>query len=257
MMTDLWKSDANWFVHWFNSPAYHALYADRDESEAKRFVLTLAEQVLEDGLHVLDMGCGAGRHAASLAALGFRVDGLDLSANSIKAARDQYAHVQGLSFYEGDMRALPRLFQDQSFDAVLSLFTSLGYFEDPTGLTQTLRGVDRVLKPGGVFVLDFLNPEQVQRTLVSRETKSMGPYDFQIDRRIHGGWIEKSIRYTDVDGGARHHVERVRALGPEHWKEHFEELGWETVAHCGDYALNPWRGDAPRSILVARKTPCG
>ena len=257
MMTDLWKSDADWFVHWFNSPAYHALYADRDESEAKRFVQTLAEKVLVKGARVMDMGCGAGRHAASLASLGFQVDGLDLSANSIESARINYADVKGLNFHEGDMRALPQLFKGESLDAVLSLFTSLGYFEAASDLTKTLHGVDRVLKPRGLFVLDFLNPEQVRRSLVPEETKSMGPYTFQIDRRIHGGWIEKSIQYTDRDGVDRHHVERVRALEPEDWKVLFRELGWETMVHCGDYAMNPWRGDAPRSILVARKTPCG
>ena len=256
-MTDLWKSDADWFVHWFNSPAYHALYANRDEDEAKRFVLTLAEQILADGSRVLDMGCGAGRHAASLSLLGFRTDGLDLSANSIEKARHNYAGLDGVGFHLGDMRSLPQLFQRQSFDAVLSLFTSMGYFEDPSDLSKTLRGVDHVLKPNGLFVLDFLNPEWVRHSLVEQETKSMGPYDFQIHRRIHGGWIEKSIRYRDLDGADRHHVERVRALEPEHWKSHFRELGWETVLHCGDYAMNPWRGDAPRSILVARKPPCG
>lgn len=256
-MTDMWKSDANWFVHWFNSPAYHALYADRDESEAKRFVHTLAEQVLVNGMRVLDMGCGAGRHAASLASLGFRVEGLDLSSNSIASAQKQYSGVEGVGFHEGDMRLLPHLFHGGSFDAVLSLFTSLGYFENPTELAKTLQGVDQVLKPHGLFVLDFLNPEHVLRSLVPQETKSMGPYNFQINRRIHGGWIEKSIRYRDCDGMDRHHVERVRALEPEDWKVHFRELGWETVAHCGDYAMNPWQRDAPRSILVARKTPCG
>ena len=35
MESELWKSDANWFADWFNSPAYHTLYGHRDEAETE------------------------------------------------------------------------------------------------------------------------------------------------------------------------------------------------------------------------------
>ena len=47
MISDLWKSDANWFVTWFNTPAYHALYGARDEAEAVRFIQALTDRVFD------------------------------------------------------------------------------------------------------------------------------------------------------------------------------------------------------------------
>ena len=257
-MTELWKSDANWFATWFNTPAYHALYGNRDESEAEAFIARLAQHVLNPGDRVMDMGCGAGRHAASLNRLGFDTTGLDLSANSIETARRSYqSGSNGLNFVQGDMRNIPSLFPEGRFRAVFSLFTSIGYFQEEGGLENTLSGVDHVLQEGGVFALDFLNPEWVRKQLVPEEIKEVEGYTFHIHRRMIPGWIEKSIQYTDKQGAPQHHVERVRSIAPSVWQNIFTEIGWEVQGHFGDYELNPWSPDTPRSILVARKISCG
>jgi hypothetical protein len=57
--------------------------------------------------------------------------------------------------------------------------------------------------------------------------------------------------------GIQHHVERVRALTPDDWRVRLHDAGLQVEAHFGDYALNPWQEQSPRSILVARKIPCG
>lgn len=258
MMSDLWKSDADWFVTWFDTPAYHALYGERDEDEAIRFIHGLTEKVLnEDCRTVLDIGCGAGRHTAAFAGRGLRAVGLDLSPNSIATARMKHGESERLQFREGDMRALHRHVEQGSFDAVVSLFTSIGYFEQSEDLEKTLEGVVQALKSKGVFILDFLNPFQVVRGLVEKEVKEAGGYSFSIHRRVTTEWIEKSIQYTDTNGTQRHHVERVRALTPDDWIKALSEVGMKVEAHFGDYALNPWHEHAPRSILVARKSTCG
>ena len=257
MMTDLWKSDANWFATWFNTPAYHALYGARDEAEATRFIKALTAKVMDaDCQHVLDLGCGAGRHAAAFAEQGKHAVGIDLSPNSIEAARSLYGEFDRLRFIEGDMRTLDEYVESNAFDAVSSLFTSIGYFERDEDLTQTITGVVQTLKTNGLFVLDFLNPAQVMQGLVEHEVKESGGYTFTIHRRMANGWIEKSIQYED-GSGIQHHVERVRALTPDDWRERMHAVGLKVEAHYGDYALNPWREQAPRSILVARKIPCG
>lgn len=258
MMTELWKSDANWFATWFNTSAYHTLYGHRNEEEAEQFIDRLARKVLRQGHRVLDLGCGAGRHAASLNRLGYETVGLDLSANSIASAQDRYqGQTEALEFIHGDMRNMVPVFPAGSFHAVFSLFTSIGYFEESDGMSQTLSGVNHVLREGGVFALDFLNPDFVQSRLVPEEVKEIDGYTFHIHRRLIPGWIEKSIQYVDRKGEHQHHVERVRAIRPEEWQAHFAQLGWEVEGHFGDYELNPWHSDAPRSILVARKNTCG
>jgi hypothetical protein len=63
-------------------------------------------------------------HAIYLNKLGFNVTGIDLSDNSI--AHSKQFENPSLHFYVHDMR---RLFRTNSFDLLLNLFTSFGYFE--------------------------------------------------------------------------------------------------------------------------------
>ena len=146
------------------------------------------------------------------------------------------------------MRTLEENVEPDFFDAVVSLFTSIGYFERDEDLTKTIAGVASALRANGLFVLDFLNPAQVVQSLVEHEVKESRGYTFTIHRRVANGWIEKGIQ---------HHVERVRALTPDDWRKRLHAAGLVVEAHFGDYALNPWQEHAPRSILVARKIPCG
>ena len=107
------------------------------------------------------------------------------------------------------MRSLENHVEGESFDAVSSLFTSMGYFEADADLSRTIAGVAWALRPNGLFIL-ILNPEQVARGLVEQEVKEAGGYTFTIHRRIADGWIEKSIQYADPNREHQHHVERVR-----------------------------------------------
>ena len=86
---------SQWFATWFDSPHYHKLYGYRDDSEAARFVDALIDR-LRPGpdAHLLDLGCGAGRHAKHLASKGFQVTGVDLAARSIAEARQAPAETK-------------------------------------------------------------------------------------------------------------------------------------------------------------------
>src|SRR5215471_7105597 len=79
---------SEWFATWFDSEHYHKLYANRSDEEAARFIDRLIERRhLVAGDTLLDVGCGSGRHSRYLAASGFDVTGLDLSAESLEVAR--------------------------------------------------------------------------------------------------------------------------------------------------------------------------
>lgn len=70
-----------------------------------------------------------GRHAIPLAERGFDVTGYDLNDVFLERARaDARAEGAGVRWIRGDRRELP--FED-GFDAVVSVFTAFGSFEDP------------------------------------------------------------------------------------------------------------------------------
>jgi cyclopropane fatty-acyl-phospholipid synthase-like methyltransferase len=53
-----------WYKDWFNSENYLRVYSHRDQTEAERLVELIAKSVnLQVHSSVLDMACGAGRHA--------------------------------------------------------------------------------------------------------------------------------------------------------------------------------------------------
>jgi SAM-dependent methyltransferase len=251
----MWKNDPDWFKQWFNTREYHLLYGHRSQEEASGFIRRLSEQSIlaSSNQTIMDIGCGEGRHAASMAAEGHHVTGLDLSSNSIQAAKQLHVdYSSSLRFVCGDMREIDTLFQPSSFDVVTMMFTSFGYFETEEEHLRTLEAIRTVLRKDGTFVLDFLNLEQVQTDLVSHERIRKGEVDFEINRRIADGWIEKSIQFEDITGTKQLHVERVRAFSTEYLRVMLHSAGFEFDEVFGDYDLIPLVKSSPRCIIVAQ-----
>jgi len=110
------------------------------------------------GRRLLDVACGTGDIAWLAAAGGATVTGLDITPRMIELARAKKAVHDGhetaaTAFLVGDMCALP--IPDGSFDIVT---TGYGLRNVPD-LTQAIREIARVLRPGGLFLsLDFNRP---------------------------------------------------------------------------------------------------
>ncbi|MDB9922339.1 SAM-dependent methyltransferase, partial [Polaribacter sp.] len=74
----------DWFTDWFNTPYYHILYNNRNDSDAQLFMQNITTFLaLKKGAHIADLPCGKGRHSIYLNSLGYKVTGGDLSENSI------------------------------------------------------------------------------------------------------------------------------------------------------------------------------
>ncbi len=254
MSQDLWKSKSDWFVDWFNSEAYHLLYNNRDEDEAFRFIQRVSSQILDSrSQRLLDLGCGKGRHAVSLASMGHEVVGVDLSERSILFAQNANKDNDLLSFLRADMRELHHQLAKSSFDGALLLFTSFGYFEDDKDHEVVLKQVLNLIRPKGVFLLDYFNLDNVRDMLKEHELIHRGGLIFEIDRRIHNGWVEKSIRYVSREGKREHVVERVRAFSPKELQSLCENAGFQNFKFFGNYQLEVLSRRSQRCILVARK----
>jgi SAM-dependent methyltransferase len=173
---------SEWFERWFGEE-YIALYPHRNAAEAER-VVSLIENTISPAKpgRVLDLACGAGRHSRALCTRWWTT-GLDLSEVLLRLAKREGVPA---ALVRGDMRVLP--FRDQSFDLVVNLFTSFGYFADDESHLHVVREVSRVTVSGGSFVLDFLNTSQLKDALV--------PYD---ERRIGNQFVEQR-REISEDG---------------------------------------------------------
>lgn len=194
-----------WYTEWFGTRYYKLLYGHRDEDDARAWAdLILSRAHLPSGAELLDMGCGRGRHARLFAAQGLNVTGIDLSAESIADAR---RGCPGATFRVHDMRTA---FAKDRFDAVICLFTSLGYSGDRADDQRAVDTAAAALKPGGLFVLDLLNGAIVRKELVEEDCQIEGDVRFTMQRRVEGDTIIKDI-HVDDRGCSHRFTERVHA----------------------------------------------
>lgn len=132
---------------------YHKLWADWYLPAAMPALERLFFSQVKAGARVLDLCCGSGHVTKELSARGYRVTGVDNSAELIAVARRELA---GLDLRVQDARELSL---DQSYAAVLSTFDSLNHILEIDELERVFMGVSRTLEPGGLFVFD-MNLEQ-------------------------------------------------------------------------------------------------
>ena len=243
---------SEWYDDWFSSPWYLRLYQHRSEQEAQQAV-GLIERVagIEAGASILDLACGYGRHALALAEAGYNVCGLDNSPRLIEMAKEQYAHHR-VSYIQGDMRGpLPV----GPYDAVVSFFTSFGYFDTVDEDRKAVEAAASVLKPNGVYLLDFLNATELQRTLEPESMSILSGITVIQERSIVDGVVVKDITINDPCTGEVTFQERVRLYTRDELVAMIESTGMTVDNVMGSYTAEPFDNESSkRCIILAHKS---
>ncbi|MEP7373912.1 MAG: class I SAM-dependent methyltransferase [Chitinophagaceae bacterium] len=249
--TEMTVNNTTWFKHWFDSSFYHQLYAHRNEKEAANFIDELVAELkpLRNSI-MLDLGCGAGRHAKYLASKGFRVKGIDLAFSSIQMAKRYETF--NLQFQQQDMRAP---FGHNRFDYVFNFFTSFGYFKDEEDNHKVISNIFNGLKPGGILVMDYINVAWSEKKLIPSEEKEIDGITYHLTRWTDNKNFYKKIIIDDVQAeGSFEYTEQVAKLTLPDFENLFSCHGLRLQKVYGDYQLNNYReSESPRLILVAKK----
>ncbi len=238
-----------WFESWFDTPYYHQLYNNRDYTEAESFITKLtADLQLPQNSKIIDLACGKGRHSVFLNQLGYDVLGLDLSRHSIEF--DKQFENRSLKFSVHDMR---NPIDSDPVDAVFNLFTSFGYFNHENDDKKVFQSVYDVLKPGGFFVLDYLNEEYVRKNIIPESVIKRDHIEFRISKKIEGRHIVKDIRF-EADGKSHHFFEKVKLHTLEAINSYASDCGFERIKIWGDYQLNEFKKETSlRCINLFKK----
>lgn len=243
-----------WYEQSFGSD-YMLVYKHRNLENANKEVgKMIAWLQLAAGANVLDIGCGMGRHALALADIGYKVTGMDLSETLLEEAH-RHDEDKLVKWVNGDMRELP--FEACSFDATVNLFTSFGYFKYEKDNVNVLHQIRRVLKPNGSFLIDFLNPDYLEQTLVplsERFDEETGLL-IQEERFITNGWVQKKISITDPKkkAGTRQYLEQVRLYKLDWFEQMLAASGLELDKLYGNYDGSLFdQTVSPRMIMTGR-----
>lgn len=129
---------------------------DRAPDECAVVLRTLG---IEQPAHILDVGCGPGRHSHQFALLGHHVEGIDTITYLVKKARlqapkGQYAPI----FHVGDIGRFSS-YQAPWFDCAVSLYHSFGYSGDAGDDARILDRLHNLLRPGGKLFLELIDPD--------------------------------------------------------------------------------------------------
>ncbi len=181
--------------------------------------------------NILDLCCGQGRHTLELYRRGFRnVEGLDRSHYLINRGRNR-AKKEGLNirFREGDARKLP--FAADTFDAVLILGNSFGYFETHQDDMRVLREAFRTLKPDGKLLMDIADGDFLRVNFQPRSWEWIDKHHFVCRERSLASDNNRIISrevITHVDKGVivdQFYAERL--YNRESLAELFKSAGFE------------------------------
>ncbi|WP_167619312.1 class I SAM-dependent methyltransferase [Maribellus sediminis] len=109
----------------------------------------------EHPLHILDLGCGPGLYTELFAEKGHKVTGIDISKTSIEYAVNS-AKEKGLQIEYINGSYLDIVLPKEQFDLIVLIYTDLGVLL-PSEREHLLGKIHRTLKPGGLFIFDVLN----------------------------------------------------------------------------------------------------
>jgi SAM-dependent methyltransferase len=212
------------------------------------------------GACLLDAGCGTGTYSIALAKKGFRVTGIDSSADLVEEAKRKTAQADiCISFVIGDILALP---MDCKVDAILCR----GVLNDLTN-TDARRVVfpsfAKAMRKGGILIFDV---REWQSTLVR---KTANPVTEKIVQTEKGQLLFRSITSLEPESHSLliSEIHELQSAGGQKtdtfsfvmrcWTQ--EELGgllssagFDHVEYFGDYDAASRIGSTDRLVVVAR-----
>lgn len=238
--------------------SYVELEWNRMERHPLEFALTkrALASYLQPGSKILDVGGGPGRYAFYLASVGHEVTLLDISSKNVEfaEAKAQELALPLAGYIHGNALDLEQ-FETDSFDAVLLMGPMYHLIEEQDRM-QALDEALRVLKPGGVLFVAFINRFATIFDTLIKEPQNIGTVREKLEGVLNTGinmpaggagftaayfadpsevvpLMEaqglKTIRYISAEGFGIQSERRMKELSAEQFAL-WVDLSWELAA---------------------------
>lgn len=246
-MPEWYKNESFW------KETYDFLFPETLFEQSRDQIEKVLELIDFKGITILDLCCGPGRCAIELARKDYRVTGVDLSAYLLDKAktRSQSESFQ-IEWVQEDMRRFTR---PGSFDLVLNMFTSFGYFENKNDDLKVLENIFISLKPGGVLIIDVMGKERLARIFQPTMSTALQDGRVIVQRpEIYEDWTRVKNTWTIIRGEhAQTFTFDHTVYSGQELKERLEQTGFEKIKLYGSLEGSAYDANAQRLIIVGRK----
>ncbi|MEU5342760.1 methyltransferase domain-containing protein [Streptomyces sp. NPDC020766] len=241
-------------MHWYEDDGFwsdfsETMFSGRRRTETEGVVAKSPLLEFPPGSRVLDLCCGPGVYLVPLARRGYAVTGVDLSPVMLERAgavcEEAGAEVR---LVRADM--LTHV-DPGSYDVVLNVFTSFGYFDAPDDNERVLRNAYDSLVPGGQLLIDVMGKEVLAGWIGRPQVVELdgGAYVVQRDT-VLDNWTRLRTDWTLVrDGIAREASITSFLYSAAELRALFEAAGFTDVCCYGDFDGGPYDNHAKRLIV--------
>jgi len=207
---------------------------------------------LQPSASICDLCCGPGRHSLELARLKYCVTGVDRTALYIEQAGKKADEQQlNIRFVQDDMRSFC---EPDAFDAVINVFTSFGFFEDPADDKRVLENVYTSLKEGGNFLIDIMGKEVLARIFQEKRWWEEDGIIVLEEAKLAEDWSSVDSRWIIITDGRRDEYGfTLRIYSAAELGELLKSCGFTQVEVFGDLNGSPYDQTAKRLVVVAHK----
>ncbi|MEV0116140.1 class I SAM-dependent methyltransferase [Streptomyces sp. NPDC050844] len=244
-------------MHWYEDDGFwsdfsETMFSDRRRAETADIVARSPLLEFPARSRVLDLCCGPGLYLVPLAGRGYAVTGVDLSAEMLKRARAVCERAAAeVRLLQADM--LTHV-EPASYDVVLNVFTSFGYFDDPQDNFRVLTNARESLVPGGQLLIDVMGKEVLAGWIGRPQLVELdGAYVVQRDT-VLDDWTRLRTDWTLVrDGIAREASITAFLYSAAELRALFEAAGFTDVECYGGFDGEPYDHHARRLIVRGTK----
>ncbi|WP_244897378.1 class I SAM-dependent DNA methyltransferase [Marinococcus halophilus] len=238
---------------------YDRLMADAPYQAWKDAVI---QETPGKSVKMLELGCGTGEIMKHLYGEGFRVDGMDLSADMLAVAAQKW----GLSdekpvLFHQDMRVLEA---PDTYQFIYCFCDSLNYLTAPEDVKNTFAGVYSHLEAEGVFMFDVHSIHYIEDILAEvsfadNDEEISFIWDVYPSEQNWEVEHELTIFSKNIDGTYNRydedHVQRTFAINE--YKEWLEEAGFSNIRITADFTADFPNEQSERIFFVAKKQTNG
>lgn len=190
---------------------YDLIYSDKDYDEEADTLAALIRSRVPEARQVLDVACGTGQHARVLADRGFELAGVDIEPAFVEIASKK---IPEGSFELGDMTDFDL---GREFDAVVCLFSAVGYTRDEDSLRKAVSCMARHVRPGGALIVEpWFQPDQLTSGYIHTEAAQSedGLHAVRMSRTVVEGAVTR-LEFEYLIGSARglERLSEVHELG--------------------------------------------